>query len=151
MAAQTACDVVLRMLKSETTTNFDVTDTVASIASDFTCKPVENMLSHAIQRNKLDGEKAIILNPTETSRKDTEECKFADGDAWCIDILISTGEGKPKTGETRTSIYKRNAEQSYNLKVKASREILSEVTKRFGTVGFSLRWVDFGYSVSFYR
>ncbi|KAI9008521.1 proliferation-associated protein 2G4-like protein [Hyaloraphidium curvatum] len=139
LAAQNAAEATLRMLKSETATNFDVTELVANITEDFGCKPVENMLSHSVKRNVIDGPKTIILNPTEASRKDTEKVTFEDGDAWCIDILVSTGDGKPRVGETRTNIYKRNSSQTYNLKVKASREVLSDIQKKFGTVGFSLR------------
>lgn len=148
LAAQNAAEAVIRMLKNEANTNFDVTDMVANIAEDFGCKPVENMLSHSLKRFTLDGAKSIILNPTENSRKETEECKFEDGDAWCIDILVSTGEGKCRSGETRTTIFKRNEGQQYMLKIKAARELIAEVNKKFGTVGFSLRYVGISSSRS---
>ena len=56
-----------------------------------------------------------------------------------LDIYVSTGEGKPKETEVRTTVYKRELEQVYNLKMKGSRSFFSEVCKRFPTLPFSLR------------
>jgi len=45
-----------------------VTDTIQKVVEEYGCKPVEGMLSHQLQQHKIDGEKAIILNPTDTQR-----------------------------------------------------------------------------------
>lgn len=52
---------------------------------------------------------------------------------------MSSGEGKPKETEIRTTVYKRDLEQVYNLKLKGSRSFYTEVCKRFLTLPFSLR------------
>ena len=52
---------------------------------------------------------------------------------------MSTGEGKPKLGEQRTTVFKREIQNTYNLKIQKSRALFSEVTKRFPTLPFSLR------------
>jgi len=41
-------------------------------------------------------------------------------EVYAVDVLISTGDGKTKEKETRTTVYKRTTE-SYNLKMKTSR------------------------------
>ncbi|KND02646.1 DNA-binding protein, 42 kDa [Spizellomyces punctatus DAOM BR117] len=140
-AAYLATEAAIRLLKPGKT-NVEVTDAVQSIAEDFECKPVEGMLSHQVLRNVLDGSKQIILNPTETQRKDIETQTFEEGEVYSLDILVSTGDGKPKTLETRTTVYKRQPDVTYNLKMKTSREVLSKVNKQFGSMAFSLRHFD---------
>ena len=56
-----------------------------------------------------------------------------------LDIYVSTGEGKPKETEFRTTVYKRELETVYNLKLKSARSFFTEVNKRFPTLPFSLR------------
>ena len=97
------------------------------------------MLTHQILRNVLDGPKQIILNPSENQRKDTETYTFNEGEAYSVDILVSTGDGKPKVLDTRTTIYKRNSDSVYNLKMKASRAVFSDVSKNYGSMAFTLR------------
>ena len=43
-------------------------------------------------------------------------------DVFAVDLLISTGEGKTKEKDTRTTVYKKT-ENTYSLKMKASRGI----------------------------
>ena len=96
----------------------------------------------------MEGEKQIILNPTDQQKKDMEKQTFAEvvsqfsskdasttltnvctlqGEVYAVDILVSTGEGKPKAADSRTTIYRRNPDQTYQLKMQTSRKVLSEV------------------------
>lgn len=52
------------------------------------------MLSHQLKQHVIDGEKAIIQNPTEAHRKEHERCEFDVHEVYAIDMLVSTGEGK---------------------------------------------------------
>jgi len=61
---------------------------------------------------------------------------------YAVDIVMSTGEGKSKETETRTTIYKRAVEQNYLLKIKAARYVLNEINNRFPTLPFTLRALD---------
>ena len=54
------------------------------------------------------------------NRKDHAKCEFAVHDVFAVDILISTGEGKTKEKDSRTTVYKRT-DNVYSLKMKASR------------------------------
>jgi len=100
---------------------------------------VENMLSHQLTRNKIDGAKQIIQNPGEKQRQDMEKCEFEQHEVYAIDVLISTGEGKARDMDNRTTIYKKNEEIVYQLKMKTSRAFFSDADKRFGTMPFTLR------------
>ncbi|KAJ3179866.1 Proliferation-associated protein 2G4 [Geranomyces variabilis] len=137
-AAYLATEAAIRLLRPGNT-NTQVSNAVQIIAEDFECRPVEGMLSHQVSRNVLDGKKQIILNPSEGQKKDIEESTFEEGEVYSLDILVSSGEGKPRTLETRTTVYKRQPDITYNLKMKTSREVLSKVIKSFGTMSFSLR------------
>lgn len=138
LAAYRAAEAALRLVKPGIE-NFKVTDSVQKAAESFKCKPVEGMLSHQLQQHVIDGKKSIIQNPTEALRKDHEKCEFDVHEVYAIDVLISTGEGKGRDLDTRTTVYKLKKETIYNLKMKASRQFYSEVDKKFGTMAFSLR------------
>ena len=56
-----------------------------------------------------------------------------------VDVFMSSGDGKPTEKGTRTTVFKRAAEEKYRLKMKASRFVINEVSKRFPTLPFTLR------------
>merc|ERR1712110_524487 len=91
-----------------------------------------------MEKDTIDGKKTIIQNPTEKQRQEHENCEFAVNEVYAIDMLISTGDGKSWDMDFRTTIYKREPEQVYQLKMKASRAIFSEVEKKFDTMCFNL-------------
>lgn len=70
-----------------------MTDLIQKVAESYECKPVEGMLSHQLQQNRIDGEKSIIQNPSEAQRKDHEKCTFELHEVYAMDVVISTGEG----------------------------------------------------------
>merc|ERR1712137_686441 len=88
-------------------------------------------------KDTIDGKKTIIQNPTEKQRQEHENCEFAVNEVYAIDMLISTGAGKSRDMDFRTTIYKREPDQVYQLKMKASRAIFSEVEKKFDTMGIN--------------
>lgn len=136
-AAYYAAEAALRLVKPGGENNA-VTDAIQKVAESFKCKPVEGMLSHQLKQFRIDGEKSIIQNPTEAQRKDHEKCEFELHEVYAIDVLVSTGEGKGREMDTRTTVYKKT-DEIYNLKMKASRAFFSEVDKRFGNMPFTLR------------
>lgn len=136
-AAYLASELAQRLVKAGNE-NFTVTDQIQKVAEAFQCKPVEGMLSHELKRNMIDGEKAIIQNPTDQQRRDHAKCEFAIYDVFAVDILMSTGNGQAKEKDTRTTIFKRT-ENTYNLKMKASRVFLNEVSNKYTSMPFTLR------------
>jgi hypothetical protein len=65
-------------------------DILIGIASRFTV----GMLSHQQERNDIEGKKQIILNPSETQKRDFERVTFEENEVYGVDVLISSGEGK---------------------------------------------------------
>ncbi|XP_033729175.1 proliferation-associated protein 2G4-like [Pecten maximus] len=137
MAAHQAAEACLRLVKPGNDNN-KVTESISKVAKAFDCKPVEGMLSHQLKQHVIDGEKAIIQNPTEAQSKEHEKCEFEVYDVFAVDVLVSSGEGKGRELDTRTTVYKKK-DMVYQLKMKASRQFLSEVDKRFGLMPFTLR------------
>lgn len=136
-AAYLASELALRLVKGGNE-NSTVTENVQKVAEAFKCSPVEGMLSHQLKRNVIDGEKTIILNPSEQQRKDQAKCEFGVHEVYGIDILVSTGDGKTKERDAKTTVYKRT-NVGYNLKMKASRNFYSEVCNKFTMMPFTLR------------
>lgn len=136
LAAHLASEAAIRLIKPGGR-NWDVTDAVQKIAESFGCKPCEGILSHSQARNVVDGKKEIILNPSENVKRETH--LFEEGDVFGVDILVSTGDGKVKKVESRTTVFKRASDLKYSLKMPTSRRALSEIDKSFGAFPFTLR------------
>lgn len=118
-------------------TNTEVTEVIQQICEEFKCNAVEGVLSHKVKRHIIDGNDVIINRATST--QSVQEFQFQPGDVIGLDIFVSTGEGKPKEHDSRCTVYKRELEQVYNLKMKSARAFFVEVNKRFPTLPFSIR------------
>jgi curved DNA binding protein len=137
LAAHWAAETALRLVRP-TGENYAVTDAIQKVADSYKCKPISGMLSHQLKAFRIDGEKSIIQNPTEAQRKEHEKCEFDLHEVYAVDVLISTGEGKGRELDSKTTVFKKT-DEVYQLKLKASRAFYSDLDKRFGTMPFTLR------------
>ncbi|KAJ3866041.1 MAG: proliferation-associated protein 1 [Lentinula lateritia] len=141
-AAWTAAEIAMRTVKVGNK-NWAVTEAVGKVTTAWDCKPVEGMLSCQQTQNVIDGKKRIILNPSETQKRDFEAATFAEGEVYGVDILVSSGEdGKARVEESRTTLYQRDSTVTYQLKMKTSRTVLSEVQKKAGAFPFNIRTLE---------
>jgi curved DNA binding protein len=139
-AANTAAEVALRLVRPGKN-NKDVTDAIQKVAAAYDCKIVEGVLSHQLKQFVIDGNKAILSVSNPDTRVDDAE--FEENEVYSIDIVTSTGEGKPKLlDEKQTTIYKRAVDKNYHLKMKASRFIFSEINQKFPVMPFSARALE---------
>mmetsp|Transcript_33970 Transcript_33970/g.78323 ORF Transcript_33970/g.78323 Transcript_33970/m.78323 type:complete len:405 (-) Transcript_33970:134-1348(-) len=125
-------------------TNTDVTKAVERVANHYGVKPISSVRMHQMKRYVLDGVKEVALKePTPDELEEGEEklpdCSFEQFEVYAVDVAMSTGDGKAKPGALRTTVFKRNVETNYRLKMKASRYVLSEVDKKYPTLPFTLR------------
>jgi len=127
--------------------NTEVTNLVKRIASHYNVNPIVTVRMHQMKRFVIDGVKEIALK--EPSPQDIEagedklpDCTFSHGEVYAIDIAMTTGDGKVRPSEYRTTVYKRDVEVNYRLKMKASRFVLTEVDKTFPKLPFTLRHFD---------
>lgn len=141
-AAWYAAEVAMRLIKVGNK-NWAVTEAVGKVTAAWDCKPVEGMLSCQQTQNVIDGKKRIILNPSEGQKRDFEAATFAEGEVYGMDVLVSSGEdGKARLEESRTTIYQRDHTVTYQLKLKTSRNIFSEVQKKAGPFPFNVRVLE---------
>lgn len=140
LAAHLASEAALRLIKPGSENNV-ITEATQKIAESFKCKPIEGMLSHLLRQHVIDGEKAIIQNPTDAQKKEHEKCEFDVHEVYGVDVLISSGEGRGREMDARTTIYKKK-DTVYNLKMKASRQFFSEMENKFGAMPFTLRMFE---------
>ena len=110
------------------------------MAEAYNCNPVEGVLSHQMKKHVIDANKTIINKAV--PEQQVPDATITKNDVWAFDVVMSTGKGKPTQGEDRTTVFKRNVEEKYSLKMKASRAFFSEVNQRFPTMPFTLRAGD---------
>merc|ERR1719199_1945275 len=139
MGAWNAAEAALRLVQVGNT-NTQVTEAFAKIAAEFKCKPVQGVLSHQLKKHVIDGNRCIIS--VETPDEKVDEFEFEMNEVYCIDVVMSTGEGKTKETELRHTVYKRAPETNYGLKTQKARQFLHEVNKRFPVLPFSLRNIE---------
>lgn len=137
MAVTVAAEAVLAAFKPGTT-NVEMTTLINRAAAAYNVTAIEGVLSHQMKQHVIDGNKVILSKESHEHKVEDEEVENLD--VWGIDILMSTGEGKPReVDELKTSIYKHAVDQTYHLKMKASREVFSQVTGDHPTLPFTLR------------
>jgi len=139
MAAWNAAEAAVRLV-AVGNTNTQVTEAFAKVAEDFKCKPVQGVLSHQLKKHVIDGNQVIM--GCETAEEKVDEFEFGVNEVYCIDVVMSTGEGKGKESETRSTVYKRQPEATYLLKTQKARQFLHEVNRRFPSLPFTLRAIE---------
>jgi len=127
--------------------NSDVTETVRKVTECYGVSPVTSVRMHQMKRFVIDGVKEILLRePTsedlEAGEVKITPCTFEQFEVYAVDVALSTGDGKCRIGEMRSTIYKRNVEANYKLKLKAARGVLSEIDSKFPTMPFTMSHFD---------
>jgi len=149
MATHLASEVASRLVKAGAKGK-EISDAINKVAEAFHVSPVMGVCSHNISRNLLDGEKMIIPKFEEGQRP--EDCEIALHEAFVIDIVMSTGDGKPKEISTdRTTVFMRARDTTYALKMKASRFVLSQIQEKHPYFPFCLRNLATGEDAAKYK
>ena len=139
LAAYNSIQTALRLMTKENTNN-KITNTISKICENYNVNPIEGVLSHRMKRDIIDGLETIINKITVDQKVD--ERKFEHGDVFALDVIVSTGEGKPKETGIKTSIYKRALETTYKLRTDSGRRLLSVIENNFYSFPFSFSAFD---------
>ncbi|KAJ3300656.1 hypothetical protein HK104_008590 [Borealophlyctis nickersoniae] len=137
-AAYYAAEIALRMIRPGNRSS-EVIDAISRVAAAFNCTPVSATSSFMIRRYLLEAgnelPNAIIPDAEPPAPFD-----FLENEAYSINIFMSTGTGdiRPYT-DVRPTVYQRDVNANYPLKLKTSRALLSEVSKQYGVFPFALR------------
>jgi curved DNA binding protein len=138
-AAYFAGECAIRLLKPGKT-NTEITKAIRKVADIFHVNPVEGVLSHEVKRNLIDGNNVIIQKPDVD--QNVEEISFEQNQVYIIDISMSTGEGKTREIDSRTTVFKRAVDRNYQLKLDASRKILGQIQQKAPVLPFNIRMLD---------
>ena len=111
---------------------------VDKVAKAYGVHTVQHTTSWQFERNEIEGKKKIILAPADATKG---EGSAEVGDVFGVEVGMSLGSGKVKDLEKRSTLLRRTA-TTYGLKRPSSRQVLSEIVKKFGTFPFSLRQLD---------
>ena len=145
-AVHKAANVAIRLLKVGKSNNF-ITSCLEQVATAYGVYPVMGVLSHQLRQNIIDGEN-VIINRMDSENK-VDEVIFDKYQVYHMDIVYSTHDTKPKESTKRISVYKRGNTDVYNLKMKASRQIFSEVQEDYGLFPFTLNYLNDTKSAKF--
>eukprot|EP00216_Chloropicon_sp_CCMP2111_P003260 CAMPEP_0198243454 /NCGR_PEP_ID=MMETSP1446-20131203/27880_1 /TAXON_ID=1461542 ORGANISM="Unidentified sp, Strain CCMP2111" /NCGR_SAMPLE_ID=MMETSP1446 /ASSEMBLY_ACC=CAM_ASM_001112 /LENGTH=387 /DNA_ID=CAMNT_0043927271 /DNA_START=41 /DNA_END=1204 /DNA_ORIENTATION=- len=139
-AARDAFQLALRTIRPGKSTTA-ASDSFGQVAESYDCQMLDGVLTHVQKRFVLDGNKVVLNKPTAENR--AEDAEFEENEVYAIDVIVSTGEGKPRVvDEKQTTVYKRALDREYNLKMKASRALFSEINRKFPALPFTLRAIE---------
>jgi curved DNA binding protein len=139
-AARDAFQVALRTIRPGKLTT-EASEKFEEVAESYGCQMLDGVLTHVQKRFILDGNKVVLNKPT--AEQGVEEEEFETNEVFAIDILVSTGDVKPRVlDEKQTTVYKRALDREYSLKMKASRALFSEINRKFPALPFTMRAIE---------
>jgi len=120
--------------------NTAIPGALAAVAEAFGVNVVEGVLMHQMKRFVIDGNQVIAARQGPEMR--AAEFEFGVNEVYTLDVVFSTGEGKPKmVDEKQTAVYKHALDHKYSLKLKAARAVLGDIMSRLGMLAFAERAV----------
>lgn len=122
--------------------NHDATANLCKVLEDYKVSPLEGVLSHELGKYALNGEFCISGSESVEHRVKKHEMKV--NEIYALDVIVSANpkEGKTKQSELRTTCFKRNIDETYDLKTKMARSFLNDIKTNCH---------DFGFSISFLK
>jgi len=135
-AAWDACQASKRLL-APGKQNKEVTEIFKKVADDYKVNVMEGVLSHETKQYVIDHENCIISKST--AEHQVEDYEFEPNKIMIIDVVMTTGKGKPSERDERTTIYKRVVENTYDLKINAARALIKTINKEHPCFPFTLR------------
>ncbi|KAL8275698.1 hypothetical protein Esti_000261 [Eimeria stiedai] len=134
-AAWVAVEAALRKLEVGAKASA-VTKSIEQVAAEF-----GGVLSYQLKQHVIEGSKCFPLVLAASEEKQ-EDFAFAANDAYALDVVMTTGEGKPREADAKPTIFRRAVERKYILKSQLGRAFMSQVENNFPTLPFSLRQVS---------
>ncbi|CAI5702912.1 unnamed protein product [Peronospora effusa] len=134
--AHDAVELCTRLIKPGNT-NLQVTEALTRLGESYGVKSLQGTLMHQLKRFVIDGNKVIAQKMDVENR--TPKVTFEPHEVYTIDVCYTTGSDKPVTSERRTTVFKRQVDKQYRLKMKASRYVFKEINKKFPTLPFTIR------------
>ncbi|KAJ2520020.1 hypothetical protein GGI11_002409 [Coemansia sp. RSA 2049] len=137
-AAYYAGEVAARMLRPGQSPR-SLVKAVGLVASGFGCTVAEDTYTCQIDRFVLAGQTtfATRFNPDLFA----PDVTFETGEVYTVDCTLSTGDGVARASDHDPSIYQRDVNRQYSLKLRTSRALFSEVCRTRSVFPFLMRSV----------
>ncbi|KAK2197341.1 bifunctional Winged helix DNA-binding domain superfamily/Creatinase-aminopeptidase-like/Peptidase M24/Winged helix-like DNA-binding domain superfamily [Babesia duncani] len=136
LATHTALEAALREIKIGNS-SLQVSKTIQKIASEFGVNAMIGCYSHEMHRNVLEGNNYFAATCKVEDR--VEGFKFAENQVYTVNIMFTTGEGKAKSTEFKTNIYRLDAQNRYTLKTTLGRLFISKLTTQYPAFPFHVK------------
>ena len=94
-AANTALEAALRLVRPGKHIS-DVPDVLRKVVESYGCNLVEGVMTHQMKQFVIDANKCVLNRPSPEHK--VEDGEFEENEVYAVDIVVSTGEGKPKVG-----------------------------------------------------
>ncbi|GAW82951.1 proliferation-associated protein 2g4 [Plasmodium gonderi] len=118
----------------------DVTKNIQKACEELKCNVISNCVTYQIKKYILEGSKFILLK--ENPENKIDDFQIEPDDIYIIDVMVTTGDGKIKESDHKTTIYKREVQKNYHLKTNLGRSFISEVNKKFPVLPFHVKHVE---------
>ena len=92
-AANTALEAALRLVRPGKQIS-DVPDVLRTVVESYGCNLVEGVMTHQMKQFVIDANKCVLNRPSPEHK--VENGEFEENEVYAVDIVVSTGEGKPK-------------------------------------------------------
>ena len=92
-AANTALEAALRLVRPGRHIS-DVPDVLRKVVESYGCNLVEGVMTHQMKQFVIDANKCVLNRPSPEHK--VEDGEFEENEVYAVDIVVSTGEGKPK-------------------------------------------------------
>ncbi|KJP86162.1 DNA-binding protein, 42 kDa [Plasmodium fragile] len=137
--AHTLSQLFLKSLKVGVNAS-DVTKNIQKACEELKCNVISNCVTYQIKKYILEGSKFILLK--ENPENKVEDFQIESDDIYIIDVMVTTGDGKIKESDHKTTIYKREVQKNYHLKTNLGRSFINEVNKKFPVLPFHVKHVE---------
>jgi len=140
-AAYTALQALVRGLKPGAKSS-KIPELVHAVGESYGVKAIEDVV-HCFNTKQfvLEGSKLIAIKPKSEDRVDMFEVD--DNEVFTLEVAYTTGEdGKVSNKDGIVSIYKRAVDVTYMLKLKAARQLYSEINTANPSLPFNIRTFD---------
>ena len=99
-AANTALEAALRLVRPGKHIS-DVPDVLRKVVESYGCNLVEGVMTHQMKQFVIDANKCVLNRPSPEHK--VEDGEFEENEVYAVDIVVSTGEGKPKVSSVLKS------------------------------------------------
>ena len=135
-AAYNAIEVALRKIKVGSD-SADVTAAIQAVAKEYGVEAIQGIFSYETKQHRMDGGKCFAQGPN--PGLNLENFQFGLNEVYGLDVILTTGDGRVKETDIRTTVVKRSQENTYHLKTQKGREFISELSKLAPSLMISMR------------